>query len=428
MSKSLRTLSVLTRPSSFSRPLTRSQHSLLRHNGDTTIQPVRFKSNLRRHSKRLFYQIAIVSAVSYYQLRYVDVEEEETVDKAGAPSKMQPEDGDKAKDGAREDGKVDEDDVQVPETMPEDAFFVPLGFVRQRPHTHYKASDPEWQSFVEFGRDRERPTAVRRELADTVCSSFAGHKVLQRQIGVPMKLGRVWLDIVYPDGPAPEYDRSGLEIADDYIAWTTRPVSALQVARLNSALKPLPAVKSLWASYSTYCSLQLARLKQFLNIGPTSSNTSPQLPVGAVTVDQLRENSSKQETQNRAQMDKMSDPKSDVGSTKGSAKLTSSDGSKIYGSLPSLLQPDSDIGPAIMEFKRTLAKNWHPPGAFGERGTFVVRGDVELKGPKGSCVFEVVADYHPQEARYKTVRAGLKYSLRNRVRPRPLPEPKKSSS
>lgn len=114
-----------------------------------------------RHSKRLFYQIAIVSAVSYYQLRYVDVEEEETVDKAGPPSKMQPEDGDKAKDGAREDGKVDEDDVQVPETMPEDAFFVPLGFVRQRPHTHYKASDPEWQSFVEFGRDRERPTAVR---------------------------------------------------------------------------------------------------------------------------------------------------------------------------------------------------------------------------------------------------------------------------
>lgn len=161
---------------------------------------------------------------------------------------------------------------------------------------------------------------------------------------------------------------------------------------------------------------------------PAASNTSPELPVGAITVEQLRENDSKQETQNRAQMDKMSDPKSDVGSTKASAKSVSSDGSKIYGSLPSLPQPGSDIGPAVMEFKRALAKNWRPPDAIGERGTVVVRGDVELKGPKGSCVFEVVADYHPREAKYITVRAGFKYYLPRRQHPRPLPEPKNSSS
>ena len=160
---------------------------------------------------------------------------------------------------------------------------------------------------------------------------------------------------------------------------------------------------------------------------PSASNTSPQLPVGAITVEQLRENGSKQETQDRAQMDKMSDPKSDVGSTKASAKSVSSDGSKIYGSLPSLPQPGSDIGPAVTEFKRALAKNWRPPDAIGERGTVVVRGDVELKGPKGSCVFEVVADYHPREAKYITVRAGFKYYLPRRQHPRPLPEPKNSS-
>ena len=28
-------------------------------------------------------------------------------------------------------------------------------------------------------------------------------------VGVPVKLGRVWLDIVIPPGPAPEYERSG---------------------------------------------------------------------------------------------------------------------------------------------------------------------------------------------------------------------------
>lgn len=409
MSRSLRTLSVLTRPPNFSRPLTRTQHSLQRQSGDVKIQPVRFKSDLPRHGKKLFYQLALASAVSYYVLKYVDVEEEEAVDKAGTLSKTE------------EDEQVDENDVQVPETMPEDALFIPLGLVRQLPHTHYKGSDPEWQSFVEFGKDGDRSITVRRELADLVCSHFAGTKVMQRSLGVPIQLGRVWLDIIYPYGPPPEYERSGLEIADDYIAWTTRPVSALQVARLRAALKPLPVAKSFWASYSTYCSLQLARLKQFLNIAPNSSNTNPQLPLGTITVEQLQQDGSKLETESRAQMDKMSDPKSEVSSTKSSAKSASLDPSKLYESLPSLPEPGSDIGPAIMEFKRTLAKNWRPPDAFGERGTLVVRGDVELKGPRGSCVFEIVADYHPQEAKYMTLRCGLKYFLPKRQRPRPLP-------
>lgn len=147
--------------------------------------------------------------------------------------------------------------------------------------------------------------------------------------------------------------------------------------------------------------------------------------MGSITIDQLREDDSKQEAQSRAQMNKMSDPKSDVGSTRGSA---SSDGSKIYGSLPSLPQPGSDIVPTVLEFKRTLAKNLRSPDAPGERGTFVVRGDIELKGPKGSCVLEILADYHPREAKYMTVRLNFKYFLPRRQYPRPLPEPKKSSS
>lgn len=189
----------------------------------------------------------------------------------------------------------------------------------------------------------------------------------------------------------------------------------------------MPVAKSFWASYSTYWSLQLARLKQFLNITPASSNTSTHFPAGAINVKQLQQDGSKQETQSRAQMDKMSDPKSEVGSTKGSAKSPSSNPSKLYGALPSLPQPGSDIDPAVTAFKRTLAKNWRPPDAFGERGTFAIRGEVELKGPRGSCIFEIVADYHPREAKYRTLRCGLKYFLPKHIRPRPLPEPKDSS-
>lgn len=379
--------------------------------------------------KRLLYQIAIASTVGYTALTYGDAEEEEKVEKSGAFSKTPLEVPDKAKDEAQEEEKADEDVVQVPETMPEDAFFIPLGRIHELPPTRYKSGDPEWQSFVEFGQKRERPAAVKKELADMIYS-VTGTIGIHRHIGVPAKLGRVWLDILVPPGPPPEYEQSGLEITDDYVAWTTRPISALQVARIKSALKPLPVAKSLWAGGRTYCSLQFAKLKQFLNIAPKSSDTGAQLPVGTITLDEFREKGSKEEAQSRSQMDKMSDPKSDASGTKGSAKSDSSDASKLYGSLPPLsLESNSDMGTAITEFKRTLAKNWQRPSTHGERGTFVVRGDVEVTGPRGSCVLEVVADYHPREARYMTVGLGVKYYLPRRQRPRPLleKEPKKSS-
>lgn len=113
--------------------------------------------------------MAIVSAACYSAWRYLDAEEEETVDKTRALSKTQPEEGDTANDGAKEDDAVDEDDVQVPDIMPDDAFFIPLGPFRQLPHTHYKGSDPEWQSFVEFGSDRKRPKAVRSTFTSSPC-------------------------------------------------------------------------------------------------------------------------------------------------------------------------------------------------------------------------------------------------------------------
>ena len=107
-------------------------------------------------------------------MKYLLVEEEETVDKAGAPSKTQGESRDKANDGAQEDvdktqeDGVDEDDVEVPEVMPENAFFFPLWRPRQIPQTYYKGTDPEWQSFIEFRKDHKRSGIVQSMFASSV--------------------------------------------------------------------------------------------------------------------------------------------------------------------------------------------------------------------------------------------------------------------
>ena len=192
-------------------------------------------------------------------------------------------------------------------------------------------------------------------------------------------------------------------------------------------MMPLPVAKSMWASCSTYYSLQLAKLKQYFNADPSSSDDSPQLPVGAISIDQLREKSPSKETQNHAHIDKMPVQKSDAPGTKDSAKPTTSNGPKIYEMLPSLPLPHSDIGTAIKEFKRSMAKNWQIPSTTGERGTFVVTGDIELVGPKGSCVLAVMADYHPREAKYRNIRMSFKYIIPRRQRPIAPSEPQQSS-
>ena len=176
-------------------------------------------------------------------------------------------------------------------------------------------------------------------------------------------------------------------------------------------------VKSFWASYSTYWSLQIARLKQLLNVDP-SEGSKPALPPGMVTLDQVNEGGAKKESQSHAQLDKMSDPKSsDVSSAKASSRPTLSDTSKILSSVPGIPQVGGDLGSAVQEFKKTLAKNWQPPHAFGERGTFLVTGLVRIEGPKAYCVVDIKAAYHPRERRYTQIAGGVKYLIPKRQGP-----------
>lgn len=125
-----------------------------------------------RRAKRFLYGLAITWTVVYYTLGYVAADEEETYNEASDLAKKQSEirraeSRDKAKDKPQEDG-FEEDDVQVPETMPENSLFIPLGRIRQLPLTYYKGSDPEWKSFVEFRQDHRRSAAIQSMLASLI--------------------------------------------------------------------------------------------------------------------------------------------------------------------------------------------------------------------------------------------------------------------
>ena len=78
--------------------------------------------------------------------------------------KLKPRESGDSKDVEGKDVEVtdaDEEDVDIPEEMPEDALFIPLWFARKKPKTFYKGTDPEWQSFVDFSKDRKRSQFIR---------------------------------------------------------------------------------------------------------------------------------------------------------------------------------------------------------------------------------------------------------------------------
>lgn len=210
-----------------------------------------------------------------------------------------------------------------------------------------------------------------------------------------------------------------LEIADDYIAWTTRPVSALQRNRFLAAVWPKPVAESFWASFTMSCSLQVAKVKQYLKLDSGSENANSALPPGIPSLDQLQESTAKQEAQTPGRMDKMSDPESTgATNTKASSDPPTSERSRFTSLLPSISNMGLENGAAITAFKRTLARNWQPASDFGERGTFLVTGLVQIEGPKGICVLDIAASYHPRESRYTSVACGIRNYRPRHQRPR----------
>jgi hypothetical protein len=63
-------------------------------------------------------------------------------------------------EGREVEDEEDSDEVHIPEELPEDAIFIPLGLARKLPPALYKGSDPEWASFVEFSNDQKRKKEV----------------------------------------------------------------------------------------------------------------------------------------------------------------------------------------------------------------------------------------------------------------------------
>jgi len=271
------------------------------------------------------------------------------------------------------------------------------------------------------------------ELAGLVGAYMGDIPNIEKYLGSPTQTGQYWLVVDFPDGPPPEYERAGyvssscihsmtadqnpsLEITDDYIAWTVRPVSPMNVSRLQRALWPTATVLSLWASWQALWQLEVAKLKDFLNIKPDSDPNKPRFPPGYLNLPRLGQSKDQEASQSASTAPKVHS--SETSPAPSTALPSGSERSKTLWPLPSIPKPSTDMVTVSTVFKDNLAKNWRSASVPAPRGTFMVSGLVEVYGPKGVVMLDVRGAYHPQESRWVAIAMGIRRVQKRKQGPR----------
>ncbi|KAL8918013.1 MAG: hypothetical protein Q9208_007611 [Pyrenodesmia sp. 3 TL-2023] len=305
-----------------------------------------------------------------------------------------------------EEDAVDEDD-QNKEGVEDNTIFIPLGFAYKLPRSYYKGTDPEWQSFVELSKNKKLCEYLKNQLTGMVGQYVGSMPPFQKVLGEKHKPRKFWIDIDFPQGPPPEYERKGLEWGDDYIRWSTRPVHPLHYSKLQKALWPASLASSVWASQKTLVSLQYDRIKNILaypagSEAPSSEEDSPP----SMQLQKLSEQTkpSKQESASESNGDFPPEaPTFRKALGEPPSKTGLSDRSRFLPVTPTIPTLGTDTVSAVDAFKETFARTWRPAHAPPERGTVIFSGLVELVGSDGFVVLDVRAAYHPAESRWTQI-------------------------
>ena len=144
--------------------------------------------------------------------------------------------------------EVQEAEEEEDEFADEDSTFIPMTWATKLPRTFYKGTDPEWQEFVKVAKDKPRHKKLQSELVALVLKAAQQHPRVAMSTGKELKVGKYWLELTFPDAPPQEYVRSGIEIGDDFIAWSPQKISAENYHRLTRALWPKATFEGAWAT------------------------------------------------------------------------------------------------------------------------------------------------------------------------------------
>lgn len=234
------------------------------------------------------------------------------------------------------------------------------------------------------------------ELVKIVYDTAQKHPAFVRQLGRDPKVGQCWLDIIFPDGPPQEYARAGIEIGDDFVAYSLQRIDAQQQHRITRTLWPTAALNGLYNGGKVLLGFQYHRLKQLLGWEVDSTPGSQD-----AKYTQLLQLLQAQQAQQAEQA------KTQSGAGTPEADKSQASASSLFPWAVKVPQPPSSIEMPIAQhiFHATLAQGKMPKKMEPPRGSFVVQGLIQLKGSRSILTLDVQAFYDPKASHFLVVNA-----------------------
>lgn len=242
-------------------------------------------------------------------------------------------------------------------------------------------------------------------------------------LGGPLSLTGLWLIPQFPSRPPPEYVRAGyalapiepysdepaltihrLELADDGISWVTKPMNPEVGDKMQTFMKPAHMALAIKDAYYVLAKRQLDRL-----MNSDGQPDDVQLLNGRFTLSS-RERSNPMAIREQSQLQPpVSDRSTESVTSNAEPELHPS---FIISTLQRLPLPDlgpgSDLHLASIAFRLRLHDHQAQAPRTPHRGSFFFAGPVGVKGPHGSCRFEVRGEYDPAKPGWQFVDIKLK--------------------
>lgn len=289
----------------------------------------------------------------------------------------------------------------------EDQIFVPLWWPKPLPVQPFKATDPTWQEFAKFSKDKARQQAVREEICAQILTTYG--PPFSRALGGEVRIGRTWLDTMYPDGPPPDYVRPGISFFDQGIALSEQTMPHTDYVRMRHLAYPSAFIAAFKAGVSFYWAVKTIKIKHAVGIG-LSQHDRQILMIRASIEQKVSKLGALEKAQDavkrREQLDSNSDkgpgPLSGFGRATSSVTAESADAGDRDGwniRLPIIHPPLTfDCFCAVQVGIQHWRKEWRnsrtdrmPPGAMHFEGM------IELLGSHRKAKCLVLAAYDPKE-------------------------------
>jgi hypothetical protein len=269
--------------------------------------------------------------------------------------------------------------------------FIPITWLTKRKREFYSGSDPEWKEFVKLSNDKERVKAVKAKLCSAVCEEVSrknGNAILIT--GKPLTVRMSWLDFHFPLSAPPEYERSGFLWTDNEIKWVTRKFEEWQARRLYRVLFPSALVSALHMMGSTLFTSHFSSLKGLWSSAGSEENK-------ATTKVSSAPNSTTKMSNDSPRSALESGDKKRTAQQSFRLAATPAAYAELLRQIMPRPEPNTAIAAASTAFKINFLARWRASEYVMPRGSCIIKGEIGMQGPKGTCKMPVFAVYLPKE-------------------------------